>query len=192
MKKSANWGGCYLPRSPRPSSKLRTLHILRKPNSIIVLLFLQNNSKFKNKLKHSNLGRCKHIDNASLSGLILGDQSLLRSANIFQIADVVRRVIFFCSCDVFRQYFALNRVKFSTTVSPFCSYYQNNSTRPQVFTVNRSITCNKVAPLTSFWRHRFNMTKFFPNLANSSWLWWIMRVVLNNQKRGNILINNNI
>ena len=128
MKKSANWGGCYLPRSPRPSSKLRTLHILRKPNSIIVLLFLQNNSKFKNKLKHSNLGRCKHIDNASLSGLILGDQSLLRSANIFQIADVVRRVIFFCSCDVFRQYFAVNRVKFSTTVSPFCSYYQNNST----------------------------------------------------------------
>ena len=128
MKKSANWGGCYLARSPRPSLKLRTLHILRKQNSIIVLLFLQNNFKFKNKLKHSNLGRCKHIDNASLSGLILGDQSLLRSANIFQIADVVRRVIFFCSCDVFRQYFAVKRVKFSTTVSPFCSYYQNNST----------------------------------------------------------------
>ena len=29
--------------------------------SIIVLLFLQNNSKFKNKLKSANLGRCKFI-----------------------------------------------------------------------------------------------------------------------------------
>ena len=53
---------------------------------------------------------------------------MLRSANTLQIADVVRRVIFFCSCDVFRQYFAVRRVKCSTTVSPFCSYYQNNST----------------------------------------------------------------
>ena len=44
------------------------------------------------------------------------------------IADVVRRVVFFCSCDVFRQYFAVRRVKCSTTVSPFCSNYQNNST----------------------------------------------------------------
>ena len=47
---------------------------------------------------------------------------MLRSANILQIADVVRRVIFF------RQYFAVKRVKCSTTVSPFCSNYQNNIT----------------------------------------------------------------
>ena len=39
---------------------------------------------------------------------------------------------------------------------------------PQVFSVNGSITCNQAALLTSFWRHRFNMTKFFPNLVNSS------------------------
>ena len=30
--------------------------------------------------------------------------------------------------------------------------------RPQVFLINGSITCNKAALLTSFWRHRFNMT----------------------------------
>ena len=35
--------------------------------------------------------------------------------------------------------------------------------------------------IDSIWR------RFFPNLVNSSWLWWIMRVVLTNQKRGNIL-----
>ena len=64
----------------------------------------------------------------------------------------------------------------------------------------------RIALLTSFWRHRFNnlqraalLTSLiqydevsfslvsFPNLVNSSWLWWIMRVVLTNQKRGNIL-----
>ena len=33
-----------------------------------------------------------------------------------------------CSCDVFRQYFAVKRVKCSATVPPFCSNYQNNST----------------------------------------------------------------
>ena len=31
--------------------------------------------------------------------------------------------------------------------------------RPKVFSVNGSITCNKAALLTSFWRHRFSMTK---------------------------------
>ena len=48
------------------------------------------------------------------------------------------------------------------------------------------------ALLTSLWRHRFNMTKFFPNLVNSSWLWWIMHVVLTNQKRGNIWMSNKL
>ena len=46
----------------------RILHILGKPNSIIIaLLFMQNNSNFKNKLNHAYLGRCLfHIDSASL------------------------------------------------------------------------------------------------------------------------------
>ena len=34
------------------------LHILRKSNSLIALLFIQNNSLFKNKLKQAYLGRC--------------------------------------------------------------------------------------------------------------------------------------
>ena len=38
-----------------------------------------------------------------------------------------------------------------------------------------------------FWCHPFNMTKVSPNFVNSSWLWGIVRVVLTNQKRGNIL-----
>ena len=80
MKSSADRVGCCPPRGVQNSS------YSRKPNSIIVLLFLQNNSKLENKLKHANLGRC--IDNASLSGS-LGDKGLFRSANILQTADVV-------------------------------------------------------------------------------------------------------
>ena len=34
------------------------LHILQKPNSLIALLFIQNNSWFKNKLKHAYICRC--------------------------------------------------------------------------------------------------------------------------------------
>ena len=33
-----------------------------------------------------------------------------------------------CSCDVFRQYFAVKRGKYSAIVPPFCSNNQNNST----------------------------------------------------------------
>ena len=38
-----------------------------------------------------------------------------------------------CSCDVFRQYFAVKRVKCSAIVRPFCSNYQNNSTSSSGF-----------------------------------------------------------
>ena len=83
MKNSADQGGCY---PPRPNCRI--LHILRKPNSIIVLLFLQNNSKYQ--LLFVELSSCS-------------------------------------SCHVFRQYFAVKRVKCSETVPSFCSNYQNNS-----------------------------------------------------------------
>jgi len=48
------------------------------------------------------------------------------------------------------------------------------------FDVNGSIICSRL----HFWRHWFNMTEF---LVNSSCFWWIMHVVLTNQKQGNIL-----
>ena len=116
--------GCY-----PPSEICRILHILRKPNSIMVLLFLQNNSKFKNKLKHANLGRWTLI---SVMHLYRGNFRKLRSAQVYkyalQIADVVVELSSCCSCEVFRQCIAVKRVKCSATVPPFCFNYQNNST----------------------------------------------------------------
>ena len=38
-----------------------------------------------------------------------------------------------------------------------------------------------------FWHHRLINCKILPNLVISSWLWWIKRVLLANQNRGNIL-----
>ena len=98
----------------------RILHILRKPNSIIVLLFLQNNSKFKNKLKHANLGRCKFISIKHLYREVqeIYSQQQMLSVELFSC----------CSCDVFGQYFEVQRVKCSATVPPFSSNEQNNST----------------------------------------------------------------
>ena len=68
---------------------------------------------------------------------------------------------------------------------------------PQVFSVSGSIACSglhfwrHIDIIASIWRniwpHWFSMTKFIPNLVNSSWLWWIMQVVLTRQKQGNIL-----
>ena len=48
MKNSADQGGCYPPRPKwiTLSEICRILHILRNPNSIIALLFIQNISPF--------------------------------------------------------------------------------------------------------------------------------------------------
>ena len=48
MKNSSDRGGCG--RGARAEF-----------NNCFFFKFLQNNSKFKNKLKHANLGRCKFI-----------------------------------------------------------------------------------------------------------------------------------
>ena len=48
MKNYGDRGGCYWPRRITPSEISIILHMIRKPNSIIFLLFIQNNSSFKN------------------------------------------------------------------------------------------------------------------------------------------------
>ena len=47
-----------------------------------------------------------------------------------------------------------------------------NTTLSPGFLVQRLSNLQRAALLTSFWRHWF-----FPNLVDSSWLWWIMRVI---------------
>ena len=77
------------PRRVTPSEISIILHMIRKPNSIIVLLFIQNNSLFKNIAK-----TCLPPSMLS-SPSIVHVKGLFSSANILQIADVARRVAFF-------------------------------------------------------------------------------------------------
>ena len=110
----------FRPRWITPSEICRIPHILRKPNSIIVLLLIQNIFK------------------------------LLKEKMIF---------LFFCWPKV-------------------------TQPRPQVFSVNGSIICSGLHLILTSSALNDDVLS---NLVNSSWLWWIMRVVLTNQKRGNIL-----
>ena len=57
---------------------------------------------------------------------------------------------------------------------------KNNITSSPGFSVDDSIIFSGLR----FWCHQFNVTKFFLNLVNNSWLWWIMHEVLTNQKQG--------
>jgi len=129
------------PRWIAPSEIYRIFHILRKPHSIIALLFIQNIFFAQTCKLYSRpfslcwmTQPCAHV--FSVNGSI-----------IFDINDSI-----ICS-------------------RLHCWRH---------FDVNGSIICSKL----HFWRHWFNMTEF---LVNSSCLWWIWRVVLTNQKQGNIL-----
>ena len=58
--------------------------------------------------------------------------------------------------------------------------------RPQVFSVNGSLTCSGL----HFWRHFLGKHKILPNLVISDWLWWIVRVLLANQNWEIFWMNN--
>ena len=75
--------------------------------------------------------------------------------------------------------------KGETELFVFCSP-KITQPHPQVFSVKGSIICSGlhfryhfdvigsiICSRLHFWLHWFNVTKNFPNLVNSSWLWWI-------------------
>ena len=89
----------------------RIFHILRQPNSVIALLFIQNNSNFKNKLKMLTSVDVKFTSIVHLfreiqqikvcSGLQIYSKEQMLSVELTSR----------CSCYVFRQYFAVKRVQ---------------------------------------------------------------------------------
>ena len=70
------------------------------------------------------------------------------------------------------------------------SSHQNNTTLAPGFLGQQFNNLQRAAFLTSFWHPWFNkfqrvalLTSLVQYLVNSSWLWWIMSVVLTNQKQ---------
>ena len=145
MKNYGDRGGCSRPRRTTHSEISVILHMIRKPNSIIVLLFIQNNSQFKNKAK-----TCL-------------PPSMLSSPSIVHIQGCSAPQIFFkqqmspfelcscCSCHVFSyncaQFLLLKRVK---CPPPFVFTTKTTQPRSQVFSVNGALTCKNAAFFTSF------------------------------------------
>ena len=135
------------PRRITPSEISIILHMIRKPNSIIVLLFIQNNSQFKTRLEHAYLHRSidvKFIFHRARLGLS-------SPANILQIADVALRVVFLLFLPCFYLFFRLVlTLETSETTAIFVATTKTTQPRPQVFSVNGALTCTNAAFLTAF------------------------------------------
>ena len=107
--------------------------MIRKPNSIIVLSFIQNNSYFKNIII---------FDIARLG--------LFSSANILQIVDVALRIVFLLFLPCFSPLFPLVLThETSEMLAIFVLTTKTTQPRPQVFWVNGALTGKEAALLTS-------------------------------------------
>ena len=113
---------------------------------------------------------------------------LSSSATILQIADVALRVVFLLFLLCFQLLLRLVpavvlTLETSEVSAIFVFTTKTTQPRPQVFSVNGSLTCRRLY----FWRHFLVKHEILPNLIISIWLWWIKRVLLASQNRGNIL-----
>ena len=135
------------PRRITPSEISIILHMIRKPNSITVLLFIQNNSQFKNIAK-TCLPPSMHRCSVQLRYCTF---RFVQLHNILQIADIALRVVFLLFLPCFWLFFRLVLTLETSEMSAiFQVHNQNNSPRPRVFLVNGALTCTNAAFLTSF------------------------------------------
>ena len=129
-----------------PSSISIILHMIRKPNSIIVLLFIQNNSQFK------NIAKTCFIPPSMLSSSSTVHVQVCPAPQIFSKSQMSPfELSSCCSCHVFSYFFAqfllLKRVK----CPPFFKFTTKTTHhRPQVFSGNGALTCQNAAFLTPF------------------------------------------
>ena len=70
---------------------------------------------------------------------------------------------------IYSTYFPVLNKEFCHFALCFSAHKDNTISSPGFFG-QRFNNLQQAALLTSFWRHWFNMTKFFPNLVNGSWL----------------------
>ena len=132
--------GCY---GITPSEISIILHMIQKPNSIIVLLFIQSNSQFKGSENMLTSIDVKFIFDSARLGLF-------SSANILQIADVALRVVFLLFLPCFQLFFRLVLTLETSEMSAiFVFTTKTTQPRPQVFSVNAKLTYSYAALLTS-------------------------------------------
>ena len=134
-----------MPRRITPSEISISLHVIRKPNSIIVLLFIQNNSQFKNMAK-----TCLPPSMLSSSSIVY--VQVCPALQIFSKQQKSPFELSSCgSCHVFSQFFRLVlTLATSEMTAIFVPTTKTTQPGPQVFLVNGALTRTNAAFLTSF------------------------------------------
>ena len=128
------------PRWITPSQICLILHILRKPNSLIALLFIQNNYQFKNIAK-----TCLPASMLSSSSIVY--VKVCPAPQIFSKQQMSpSKLSSCCFCYVFGYYFAQFQLQFlllkQVKCRPFSSHHQNNSTSFPGLLGNGALTCS--------------------------------------------------
>ena len=155
----------------------RILQMILKPNSIIVLLFIQNNSQFKNNaitcLPPSMLTSPSivHVQGCSAPQIFSKQQM-----SPFELCSC-------CSCHVFSYNFAYVLVLKRNV----CHFLFSQPKQLNLVPKSSRLTVHQPARTLHFRRHFFVKHKILQNLVISNWLQSIIRVLLANQNRGNIL-----
>ena len=139
MKNYGDRGGCYPSRPSRitPSEISLIFYMIRKPNSITVLLFIQNNSQFKNIAKTClppSIHRCSlHLRQCTFRFVQLRKYS--------PIADVALQVVFLLFLPCFQLLFhlapAVLVLTLETSEMSAIFFFTTKTTQrcPQVFSV---------------------------------------------------------
>ena len=132
------------PRQITPSRVSIILHMTRKPNSIFVLLFIQNNYQFTGNIAKTCLpppmlssSSIVHVQSCSAPQIFSKQQM-----SPFELSSC-------CSCHVFSYYFVQFLLLTSEMSAIFVFTTKTTQPRPQIFSVNCPLTCKKVALLTS-------------------------------------------
>ena len=143
LKNYGDQGGCY--RLITSSEISIVLHLIRKRNTIIVLLFIQNHWQFKNVAK-----TCLP-PSMSRSSLIVHVQGCSALQNNFLlIADVALPVVFLLFLPCFQLLFHLVLTLEASEMSAiFVFTTKTTQPCPQVFSVNDALTCKQATLLTS-------------------------------------------
>ena len=157
-----------MPRWITPSEICLILHILGKLNSLIALLFIQNNSQFKNLAK-----TCLPALMLSLSSIAYVQVCL--APQIFSKQQMSPSKLSSC-------YFKFAMFLAIISPSSSCSSYSLETSEVsailvftmkitqshfQVFSVKGALTCRRL----HFWRHFLVKQKILSNLVISKWLW---------------------
>ena len=144
MKNYGGRGGCYPSRRQGPSQISIILHMIRKPNSIIVLSFIPNNSQFKTWQKHAYR---TSIDPSISSSSSIVHVQVCPAPQIFSRQQMSPFELSSC----FQLFFRLVLTLETSEMSAFLKFTSKTTQpRPKVFSVNGALTCRNAAFLTSF------------------------------------------